>query len=111
VEASRKHGPFDTRWPCLRKESSDALSTASVLSTADAAEALDWQAFSARYFPERSRHDSEVRSAYMAYGQGREWRTTPARLRLVPTETASPAVEPELDETGTRAVHRALAHQ
>jgi hypothetical protein len=111
MEASRKHGPFDTRWPCLRKESSGALSTAPLLSAAEAAETLDWQAFSARYFPERSRHDSEVRSAYAAYGQGREWRTTPARLRLVPTETASPAVEPELDQAGTRAVRSARANQ
>jgi hypothetical protein len=111
VEASRKHGPFDVRWPCMRKESSGALSTAPHLSAAEAAETLDWQAFSARYFPERSRHDSEVRSAYAAYGQGREWRTTPARLRLVPTETASSAVEPELDEPGTRAVRRARADQ
>ena len=95
----------------MRKESSDALSTAPVLSAAEAAETLDWQAFSARYFPERSRHDSEVRSAYAAYGQGREWRTTPARLRLVPTDTASSAVEPELDEPGTRAVRSARADQ
>jgi hypothetical protein len=89
VEASRKHGPFDTRWPRIRRGSSGALSTVPLLSAAEAAEGLDWQAFSVRYFPERSRHDSEVRSAYAAYGQGREWPSTPARVRLVPTETPS----------------------
>ena len=89
MEASRKHGPFDTRWPCIRKDSSGALSTAPRLSAAEVAEALDWQSFSARYFPERSRHDSEARSAYAAYGQGREWRQLPTGLRLVPTEPSS----------------------
>ncbi len=72
MEASRKHGPFDMRWPCTRKDSSGALLTAPRLSAAEVAEALDWQAFSARSFPERSRHDSEARSAYAAYRQGRE---------------------------------------
>jgi hypothetical protein len=91
VEASRKHGPFDTRWPCLRKDSSGAMSTAPPLRAEEAAEALDWNAFSNRYFPERRRHESEARSAYLAYSQGREWRTTPARLSLVPGESASPS--------------------
>ena len=25
MEASRKHGSFDTRWPCVRKESAPSL--------------------------------------------------------------------------------------
>jgi hypothetical protein len=100
VEASRKHGPFDTRWPCTRKESSGALSTAPPLSAAEVAEAPDWHAFSTRYFPERSRHDSEARSAYAAYKQGREWRQRPTGLRLVPTEPPSAAVELEPEEAG-----------
>ncbi len=109
MEVSRKHGPFDTRWPCIRKDSSGALSTAPLLSAAEVAEALDWYAFSARYFPERSRHDSEARSAYAAYKQGREWRTTPARLRLVPTEHVSAAAELEPEEAGTRRLQAAMA--
>ena len=109
MEASRKHGPFDPRWPCVRKDNSRALSTAPLLSAAEAAEALDWQAFSARYFPEPRRHDSEARSAYTAYRQGREWRTPPARLRLVPSEHTAAADEQEPEEAGTQRLMAAMA--
>ena len=108
MEVSRKHGPFDTRWPCARKDISSSVPTVS-LHAAEVAEALDWDAFSNRYFPERSRHDSEARSAYAAYKQGREWRTTPARLRLVPTEPAPTAVELESDEAGRERLLAAVA--
>ena len=109
VEVSRKHGPFDTRWPRARKEDSDAAATAPLRSAAEAAEALDWHAFSSRYFRERRRHDSQARSAYAAYKQGRESRTTPARLSLVPTEQVSAAAELESDEAGTRRLLAAIA--
>jgi hypothetical protein len=109
VEAPRKHGPFDTRWPCLRKDSSDAAPTARRLSAAEAAEGLHWDAFSNRYFRGRRRHDSEARSAYVAYGQGREWRTTPARLSLVPRERAWAAAELEPEEAGPRRLLAAMA--
>jgi hypothetical protein len=109
VEASRKHGTFDERWPCVRRDSSSAVPTAPLLSTAEAAEALDWNAFSDRYFPERRRHDSQARSAYAAYMQGREWRTTPPRLTLVLGEQVSAESEPEPDEGGTQRLLAALA--
>ena len=109
VEASRKHGPFDPRWPCVRKDNSGALSMASLLSAAEAAEALDWQAFSARYFPERRRHDSEARSAYAAYRLGREWRQRPTGLRLVPTEPTSAPVELGPGEAGAARLLAAVA--
>ena len=109
VEASRKHGPFDTRWPCLRKESSNAAPTGPRLRAAEAADALDWDAFSNRYFRERRRHDPEARSAYAAYKQGREWRTTPARLTLVPREQVWAAAELEPEEAGTRRLLAAMA--
>jgi hypothetical protein len=109
VEASRKHGPFDTRWPCLRKESSNAASTAPRLRAAEAADALEWDAFSNRYFRGRRRHDPEARSAYSAYKQGREWRTTPARLTLVPREQVWAAAELEPEEAGTRRLLAAMA--
>jgi hypothetical protein len=109
VDASRKHGPFDTRLPRLRKDNSRGPSTAPLLNAAEAAEALDWQAFSARYFPERRRHDSEAVSAYATYKQGREWRTPPARLRLVPSERDSAADEQEREEAGTRRLMAAMA--
>jgi len=105
----RKHGPFDIRWPRARKDSSVAPSTAPLLSAAAVAEALDWYAFSARYFRERRRYDSEARSAYAAYRQGREWRTTPARLSLVPEEPVSPPVGLEREEAGTRRLLAAMA--
>jgi hypothetical protein len=106
VEASRKHGPFDERWPCTRKDSLDA--TAPLLSAAEAAENLDWDAFSNRYFRERRRHDSEVRSAYVAYKEGREWRTSPARLSLVPKEHALAALEREPEEAANRHLQAAM---
>ena len=109
MEASRKHGPFGMRWPGTRKDSSGALSTAPLLSAAEVAEALDWQAFSARYFPERSRHDSEARSAYAAYRLGRESRQRPSGLRLVPTEPVSAAVELEPGEAGVARLLAAVA--
>jgi hypothetical protein len=106
---SRKRGPFDTRWPCAQKESSDEAPTAPLLRAAEAAEALDWDGFSNRYFRERRRHDSEARSAYAAYKHGREWRTTPARLRLVPTDRVSAPAEFEPEEAGTRRLLAAIA--
>ena len=109
VEASRKHGPFDTRWACLREDSADAAPTAPLLRAAAAAEALDWDAFSNRYFRERRRHEAEARSAYVAYKQGREWRRTPARLRLVPTEHVPTVVERESEEAGSRRLLAAMA--
>ena len=109
MEASRKHGPFDPRWSCIRKDNSGALSTAPLLSAAEVAEALDWQAFSARYFFERRRHDSEPRSAYAAYRQGREWRQRPTGLRLVPTEPASAPVELGPGDAGAARLLAAVA--
>jgi hypothetical protein len=102
VEASRKHGPFDARWPCARKDSS-AEATLSP-GAAALAETLDWDAFSTLHFPERPRHDSQARSAYAAYKQGREWRVGPPGLRLVPA-TASRIQK----RTGTRRLLAAVA--
>jgi hypothetical protein len=52
----------------------------------------------------------EALTAYAAYKQGREWRTTPARLSVVPTEHVSAAVElVESEEAGTRRLLAAMA--
>ena len=107
VEASRKHGPFDTRWPSARKDSAGVVPTAPPLRAAEAAEALDWEAFSNRYFPGRRRHDMDALTAYATYKQGREWRRSPARLTLVPTVHVSAAVERE-SEAGTRRLLAAI---
>ena len=110
VEASRKHGPFDTRWPPARKDSAAAVPTAPPLRAAEAAEALDWEAFSNRYFPGRRRHNLEALTAYATYKQGREWRTTPARLSLVTTEPVPAAVElVESEDAGPRRLLAAMA--
>jgi hypothetical protein len=66
VEASRKHGPFDTRWPSARRRRSEATSPA------DAAEGLDWEGFSGRYFPRPGRHELGALSSYAAYRLSRE---------------------------------------
>jgi hypothetical protein len=110
VEASRKHGPFDTRWPAAHKDRADAVSTAPPLRAEEAAEALDWEAFSNRYFPGRRRHNMEAVTAYVTYRRGREWRTTPARLSVVTPEhvPATVELEPE-EEAGARRLLAALA--
>jgi hypothetical protein len=109
VDASRKHGPFDTRWPSAGKDRAGAVSTAPPLRAEEAAEALEWEAFSNRYFPGRRRHDMEALTAYATYTQGREWRTTPARLSVVPPEHVPAAVELESEEAGTRRLLAAIA--
>jgi hypothetical protein len=51
----------------------------------------------------------EALTAYATYKQGREWRTTPARLSLVPTEAVPAAVELEPKEAGTQRLLAAIA--
>ena len=101
VEASRRHGPFDTRWSSAREENASAVPTAP-LRAEEAAEALDWGAFSNRYSPGRRPHDLEALRAYATYTQGREWRTTPARLSVVPPEHVPAAVELAREEARKR---------
>lgn len=50
----------------------------------------------------------EALTAYGTYRQGREWRTTPARLSVVPPERVPFRVELELEEAGTRRLLGAL---
>jgi hypothetical protein len=107
VEASRKHGPFDMRWHA-GKNGSPGVPEAPPLKAEELAEGLDWDGFSDRFFRGRRRHNSEARSAYAAYSQGREWRT-PARLHLVRSERASDAEKQERVEAGTRRLMAAMA--
>ena len=109
VEVSRRHGPFDSRWLFAPKGSADAVATAPPLRSEEALEALDWAAFSKRYFPGRRRHNMQALTAYATYTQGREWRTTPARLCVVPTEDVPTTVEFEWQEAGTRRLLAAIA--
>jgi hypothetical protein len=113
VEASRRHGPFDTRWPSGRNNGSDGLPAAPPLLTANVAEPLDWSAFSARHVRGRRRHNLRGLSAYAAYRHGLESRgsgppKTP-RLRLVPNEPIPPAVEAGSEVAGVRRLLAAVA--
>jgi hypothetical protein len=111
VETSRKHGPFDTRWPSGHRDSSDGAPSTPL--PADVPEGLDWNAFSARYFRGRDRHNLEALSAYAAYTHGRDWRhsgrPTRPRLRLVPTKPVPPGTEAEAEVAGTQRLLAAVA--
>jgi hypothetical protein len=107
VEASRKHGPFDPRWPPARIDDVRAVSTAPPLRAAEAAEALDWEAFSNRYFAGQRRHDLDALTAYATHTQGHEWRTTPARLTVVSAHVPGP-VELAREEAGMQHLLAAI---
>ena len=51
------------------------------LPAAGVGEKLDWDAFSALYFPGRRRHDLDAVAAYGAYKQGRDWQNSGAHGR------------------------------
>lgn len=77
-------------------------------------EKLDWDAFSARYFPGRKRHDLEAIAAYRAHKQGRDWRksgdeSTRPKLTLVPSDSHPAAIESELDAPALGRLVVALA--
>ena len=85
-----------------------------VVPAAGVGEKLDWDAFSARYFPGRKRHDLDAVAAYGAYNQGRDWqfsgpRTTLPRLTLVRSELAPAAIAPESDEPALERLLVAVA--
>jgi hypothetical protein len=76
--------------------------SAPVLPAAGVGEKLDWDAFSARYFPGRRRHDLDALAAYGAYKQGRDWQNSgaheaPTRLTLVRSDSVPAAIAPESD--------------
>jgi hypothetical protein len=84
------------------------------LPAAGIGEKLDWDAFSALYFPGRRRHDLDAVAAYGAYKQGRDWRqieprTTPPRLALVPNEPVAAPLEPESEGAAVERLLVAVA--
>ncbi len=93
VEASRKHGPFDTRWPSAHRRRWETTSPA------DAAQGLDWEGFASRYFPGRARHDLEALSSYAAYRLSREEPESAGmsrpELHLVSEPSDAAAIDPE----------------
>ena len=92
--------------------------TASAPPGAGIGEKLAWDAFAARYFPERRRHDMEAIAAYGAYRQGRDWPNngpqtkSPPRLTLVPSEPIPSLTEAEVTSAaGERLLVAVAAEQ
>jgi hypothetical protein len=79
VEAPRRHGRFDLRWPPRRLRGGADGPASSLTGLEDVPEGLDWDAFSTHYFARRRRHDLVAVSAYAAYTHGRVCRTSKAR--------------------------------
>jgi hypothetical protein len=69
IEHSRKHGPFDRRFPPIRRKPAPA----SLWSLGE--ERLDWQRFVARFFPGSRRHDLDALAAYESYRKDADRRT------------------------------------
>ena len=98
-EASRKHGPFDTRWPSGGSVRSADVPSSRPLLAADAAEGLDWAGFATRYVGGRHRHNLEALAAYARYRRGREWgsnghpKASKPHLRVVPSDPLPPALD------------------
>jgi hypothetical protein len=110
VEPSRRHGPFDTRWPTRHSTVAAAVRSAPLLRPAEAAARLDWDAFSSRYFPACRRHDLGALSDYAAFKHGREGRQGgPARLTLVPNDPDLQGLEDEFEPNGTKRLLAAVA--
>jgi hypothetical protein len=61
IEHSRKHGPFDPRYPPIRHKAAPA----GLWRLGE--ECLDWQGFLARFYPGRRRHDFDALAAYESY--------------------------------------------
>lgn len=107
-EASRRHGPFDTRWPSGHTVRSAGTSPGGTRLAADATEGLDWDAFAARYVGGLRRHNLRALAAYAESRRGREWgsnghpKTSKPRLLVVPTDPVLPAVEAAADAGARR---------
>jgi hypothetical protein len=61
TEHSRKHGPFDRRYPPFRHKPAPA----SLWRLGE--EPIDWKGFLARFFPGSRRHDFDALAAYESY--------------------------------------------
>jgi hypothetical protein len=61
IEHSRRHGPFDPRYPTIRHEPAPA----SLWQLGE--ERLQWRGFLARFFPDSGRHDFDALASYQSY--------------------------------------------
>jgi hypothetical protein len=107
-EASRRHGPFDTRWPSGHTVRSAGTPSSRPRLAADAAEGLDWDAFAHHYVGGLRRHNLEALATYAESRRGREWgsnghpRAPKPRLVVLPTDPIRPAVEAAADAGARR---------
>jgi hypothetical protein len=83
VESGRKHGPFDARCAVGRKVATPAwdVEREVVGRNVDRRATLGWYEFSARFFPNRDRHDFNALAGYEVYRKS----FLRAPLRDVPT--------------------------
>jgi hypothetical protein len=107
VEPMRKHGAFDTRYPVRAKR----MAPTWMLQPDE--ELLEWEAFTARYFPSSRRHDLDALTAYGAYRTAfqqapsatgfpiRRVRPTPGRR---PFRTVTPAIGRRRKSPASRAL-------
>jgi hypothetical protein len=72
VEASRRHGAFDSRWLKRLRLVAPVRAAPAWAGLEDVPAALDWDAFLSQFYPGSRRHDLEAISAYYAYQHGRE---------------------------------------
>ena len=93
VESSRRHGPFDIRYPLRLKL---AAITWELQPDEDRLERLDWSAFLARFFPNRRRHDLEALAAYESYRNALGQASLAAGTVTGPAFTAGTAAASEL---------------
>lgn len=75
----RRYTGFAGRFDAKRKRPLTERTVSAVASSADATDGLDWQTFSAAYFPGRRRHDLETLTAYGAYRHSRTLDERPSR--------------------------------
>jgi hypothetical protein len=112
-EPSRKHGPFDTRWPSGHPIRPAEAPPRRALLAADAADGIDWDAFGRRNVRRLRRHNLKALSAYAASREGREWasngqpKTWKPRPHLVPNDPFPPAVE-AAEDAGARRLLAAV---
>jgi hypothetical protein len=66
IEQSRKHGPFDSRYPLIPHKAAPA----SLWHPGEVC--LDWHGFLAMFYPGRRRHDFDALAAYESYGNESE---------------------------------------
>jgi len=96
IEHSRKHGPFDPRYPTIRHKPAPA----SLWRLGE--ERLEWQGFLARFFPDSRLHDFGALASYQSYVNDAEARPADGG-RLTALRNATDEVHAARPETDQRS--------